>query len=90
MPAQNSLIIGGQPENPTATHGPTQLYRRYRRNLPGASNVSFTIFDIDVTTNSDIINNIYGVAHDGSHVAATITNVGSAVTRDRHGPEPDC
>jgi hypothetical protein len=46
---------------------------------PGAANVSFTIFDIDVTTNSDIIEMIYGVAYDGSHVAATITNVGSAV-----------
>jgi hypothetical protein len=46
----------------------------------GSINVSFTIFDIDVTTNSDIISNIYGVALDGSHVAATITNVGSAVT----------
>ena len=44
------------------------------------TNVSFTIFDIDVTTNSDIISGIYGVALDGSHVAATITNVGSAVT----------
>ena len=46
----------------------------------GAANVSFTLFDIDVTTNSDIIDNIYGVAYDGSHVAATITNLGSAVT----------
>lgn len=47
---------------------------------PGAANVSFTIFDIDVTTNSDIIDTIYGVAYDGTHIAATITNVGSAVT----------
>lgn len=47
---------------------------------PGAANVSFTIFDIDVTTNSDIISGIYGVAYDGTHIAATITNVGSAVT----------
>jgi hypothetical protein len=45
-----------------------------------ATNVSFTIFDIDVTTNSDIISNIYGVAADGTHIAATITNLGSAVT----------
>jgi hypothetical protein len=43
-----------------------------------ANNVSFTIFDIDVTTNSDIISGIYGVAPDGTHVAATITNVGPA------------
>jgi hypothetical protein len=45
----------------------------------GSINVSFTIFDIDVTTNSDIISNIYGVALDGTKVAATITNVGPAV-----------
>ena len=45
-----------------------------------ANNVSFTLFDIDVTTNSDIISNIYGVAANGTHVAATITNVGSGVT----------
>jgi hypothetical protein len=45
-----------------------------------ANNVSFTIFDIDITTNSDIINSIYGVAPDGTHVAATITNVGPVVT----------
>jgi hypothetical protein len=45
-----------------------------------ANNVSFTIFDIDVTTNSDIISNIYGVAANGTHVAATITSLGSNVT----------
>jgi hypothetical protein len=50
-----------------------------------ANNVSFTIFDIDVTTNSDIISNIYGVAADGTHVAATITNLGSAVTPSGSG-----
>ena len=49
-------------------------------NLPGATNVSFTLFDIDITTNSDIVSSIYGVAPDGTHVAATISNVGSAVT----------
>jgi hypothetical protein len=48
--------------------------------LTAANNLSFTLFDIDVTTNSDIISNIYGVAPDGTHVAATITNVGPAVT----------
>ena len=50
-----------------------------------ANNVSFTIFDIDVTTNSDIISNIYGVAANGTHVAATITNLGSAVTPSGSG-----
>lgn len=41
------------------------------------TNVSFTIFDIDTTTNNDIISEIYGVALNGAHIAATITNVGS-------------
>jgi hypothetical protein len=67
-------------------------------NTPGAANVSFTIFDIDVSTNSDIISGIYGVAPDGTHVAATITNVGSTVTLTGsgltqtltgNGPSPD-
>ena len=49
-------------------------------NTPGAANVSFTLFDIDITTNADVISNIYGVAVDGTHVAPTITNVGSTVT----------
>jgi hypothetical protein len=49
-------------------------------NTPGATNVSFTLFDIDISTNSDIISEIYGVAPDGTHVAPTITNVGSTVT----------
>jgi hypothetical protein len=48
--------------------------------LTAANNVSFTLFDIDITTNSDIIDSIYGLAPDGSKVAATITNVGPAVT----------
>ena len=49
-------------------------------NTPGATNVSFTIFDIDITTNSDIISSIYGVAPDGTHVAATLSNIGPTVT----------
>ena len=79
VPAQNSLNIAANlhtNSNLTVhisfTGGPG--------NLPGANNVSFTLFDIDITTNSDIISNIYGVAPDGTHVPATITNVGSAVT----------
>src|SRR5204862_5879630 len=55
-------------------------------NTPGAANVSFTLFDIDITTNADVISNIYGVALDGTLVAPTITNVGSAVTRTGRGP----
>ena len=49
-------------------------------NTPGAANVSFTIFDIDITTNADVISTIYGLATDGiTHIAPTITNVGSGV-----------
>jgi hypothetical protein len=62
------------------THSDTTIQISLTGVYPGAANVSFTIFDIDVTTNSDIISGIYGVAPDGTHVAATITNVGSAVT----------
>jgi hypothetical protein len=45
----------------------------------GVTNVSFSIFDIDLETNKDIISGIYGIAMNGSKVAATIT-YGSAVT----------
>jgi hypothetical protein len=53
--------------------------------LLGANNVSFTLFDIDITTNRDIIDNIYALAPDGSKVPATITNLGSAVTLSGSG-----
>ena len=48
-------------------------------NQPGAANVSFTLFDIDLTADRDEITNIYGLAPDGTHIAATITNIGSNV-----------
>ena len=80
-PAENSLMLAANLHTKSActvqisfTGGNGAL------NTPGATNVSFTIFDIDITTNSDVISTIYGVAPDGSQVAATITNVGSAVT----------
>lgn len=79
VPPQNSLIIAANLH--TNSNLTVQLsFTGGPGNLPGANNVSFTIFDIDITTNSDIISNIYGVAPDGTLVAATITNVGSAVT----------
>ena len=81
LPAQNSLILAANLKTQsditvqlTFTGGNGPL------NTPGANNVSFTIFDIDVTTNSDIISEIYGVAPDGTHVAATLTNIGPTVT----------
>ena len=83
-PAQNSLMLAANLHtNSSAT---IQIsFTGGPGNLPGANNVSFTLFDIDVTTNSDIISNIYGVAPDGTHVAPTITNVGPAVTLSGSG-----
>ena len=75
-PVQNSLNLAAN----LKTQSNVTINLSFTGALPGAANVSFTIFDIDVTTNSDIIDNIYGVAYDGTHIAATITNVGSAVT----------
>lgn len=78
-PVQNSLMLAANLH--TNSNVTLQLsFTGGPGGLPGANNVSFTIFDIDVTTNSDIIDSIYGVAPDGTHIAATITNVGSAVT----------
>jgi hypothetical protein len=78
-PVENSLILAANLH--TNSNVTLQLsFIGGPGGLPGANNVSFTIFDIDITTNSDIINSIYGVAPDGTHVAPTITNIGSAVT----------
>jgi hypothetical protein len=76
VPAENSLNLAAN----LKTQSNVTIHLSFTGALPGAANVSFTLFDIDVTTNSDIIENIYGVAYDGTHIAATITNVGSAVT----------
>jgi hypothetical protein len=79
VPVQNSLMLAANLK--TNSDVTVQIsFTGGPGGLPGANNVSFTIFDIDVTTNSDIISSIYGVAPDGTHIAATITNVGSAAT----------
>lgn len=80
-PAQDALNLAAN----LKTHSNLTIHLIFTGAQPGAANVSFTIFDIDITTNSDIIETIYGVAYDGSHVAATITNVGSAVTLSGSG-----
>jgi hypothetical protein len=80
LPAQNSLMLAANLH--TNSNATVQL------SFPGtlgSINVSFTIFDIDVTTNADVISNIYGVALDGTHIAATITNIGPAVTLSGSG-----
>lgn len=76
VPVENSLNLAAN----LKTQSDVTVHLSFTGALPGAANVSFTLFDIDVTTNSDIISGIYGVAYDGTHIAATITNVGSAVT----------
>jgi len=75
-PAQNSLMLAAN----LHTKSDSTIQLNFTGGQYGASNVSFTIFDIDVTTNGDVISNIYGVALDGSHVAPTITNLGSTVS----------
>ncbi len=80
-PVQNSLMIAGN----LFTNSDVTIQISFTGTQPGAANVSFTIFDIDVTTNSDIINTIYGLAPDGTHVAATITNIGSTINPSGSG-----
>jgi hypothetical protein len=75
-PVQNSLDIAAN----LHTNSNLTVQLSFGGQYGLATNVSFTIFDIDITTNSDIISNIYGIAADGSQVAATITDLGSTVT----------
>jgi hypothetical protein len=78
-PAENSLMLAAN----LHTNSNVTLHLTFTGGPGGqlgANNVSFTLFDIDITTNKDIISNIYGVAPDGTLVAATITNLGSTVT----------
>jgi hypothetical protein len=80
-PAESSLNLSAN----LKTQSNVWIHISFTGGQPGAANVSFTIFDIDVTTNSDIIETIVGRALDGSFVAATITNVGSGVTLSGSG-----
>ena len=81
VPPQNSLMIAANLHTKSAcTVQLTFTGGNGALNTPGAANVSFTIFDIDITTNADVISNIYGVTPTGTLVAATITNIGSTVT----------
>ena len=75
-PVENSLNLSAN----LKTQSNVWVHFSFTGGQPGAANVSFTIFDIDITTNSDIIESIVGRALDGSFVPATITNVGSGVT----------
>ena len=75
-PVQNSFEIAGN----LYTNSKLTLTVNFNPLYTLGSYVSFTIFDIDVTTNSDKIQGIYGLAPDGTHIPATITNVGPAAT----------
>lgn len=75
-PWENSLNLSAN----LKTQSDVWIHISFTGTQPGAADVSFTIFDIDITTNSDIIGTIVGIALDGTFVPATITNVGSAVT----------
>jgi hypothetical protein len=79
LPVENSLMLAANLK--TQSDATVQIsFSGGVSWLTAANNVSFTLFDIDITTNSDIIDSIYGLAPDGSKVAATITNVGPSVT----------
>jgi hypothetical protein len=79
--AQNSLMLAADLHTKSAcTVQITFTGGNGALNTPGAANVSFTLFDIDITTNADVISSIYGLTPNGTQVAATITNVGSTVT----------
>jgi hypothetical protein len=87
-PAINSTMTGGLLPSEKSLNVAADLHTNSRVTLhlsftgaqPGADNVSFTIFDIDLTADRDEITNIYGLAPDGTHIAATITSLGSTVS----------
>jgi hypothetical protein len=80
-PAENALNLSAN----LKTQSNVWVHISFTGAQPGASDVSFTIFDIDITTNNDIIESIVGLAIDGTYVAATITNVGSGVNFSGNG-----
>jgi hypothetical protein len=87
-PVINESITGGQASGQKTlmlagdlfTHSDLTVQISFFGGYPGANNVSFSLFDIDTTTNNDIISGIYGVAQDGTLIAPTITNIGSTVS----------
>ena len=80
-PVQKSFEIAGN----LYTHSSVTLTVNFNPLYNQGSYVSFTIFDIDLGTNSDRIQGIYGLAPDGTHIAATITNVGTAASLSGSG-----
>jgi hypothetical protein len=76
-PVENSLQLAANLKTNSDIYVNVSFSNQY---FLGVSYVSFTIFDIDEQTNNDRISGIYGIALDGTQIAATITNVGSAVS----------
>jgi hypothetical protein len=76
-PVENSFDIAGNLHTKSKVDFSLTFTPQYSL---GAKDVTFTIFDIDLGTNRDEIDNIYGIALDGTHVAPTITNLGAQVT----------
>jgi hypothetical protein len=81
-PAQNTFEIAANLHTKSKVSLAVNFSPQY---LQGVTNVSFSIFDIDRGTNNDQIKGIYGIALDGTHVAATITNLGSVVSLNGSG-----
>lgn len=76
-PIENSLQLAANLKTNSDIYVNVSFNNQYTL---GVSFVSFTIFDIDEQTNNDRISGIYGIALDGTHIAATISNGGSAVS----------
>lgn len=72
----HSLYLGGDLSTQTNFTVTVTFTGQYN----AATNVSFTIFDIDMGADREKILNIYGLLSDGTKVAGTITGLGSAVS----------
>jgi hypothetical protein len=77
-PVQNSFEIAGNLKTNSEVTMTVNFNPAY---VLGSSGVTFTIFDVDVGTNPDEIQTIYGIAPDGTtHIAATISSLGPNVS----------
>ena len=75
-PVQNSLHIYASVGTHTEITVSVSFAATY---VQGVESVSFSLFDIDKTTDSEFIKDIYGIRLDGTLVPATISGLGSSV-----------
>src|SRR4029079_16878789 len=61
VPVENSLMLAANLHTNSNTTIQISFTGGTSGNLPGAANVSFTLFDIDLSADRDTITNIYGV-----------------------------